>query len=111
MPFTWTNDSVSIVLLPSEKRYPKLHEQLKEWIGDGLLGSFIWMTADDIQLEEFGPPTARGTVWGLDEDRELSGIEVKLFDELARNDPFKTVRLIADRVLSNLFEPDESEYK
>ena len=111
MHFTWTNDSVSIVLLPSEKRYPKLHEQLKEWIGDGLLGSFIWMTADDIQLEEFGPPTARGTVWGLDEDRELSGIEVKLFDELARNDPFKTVRLIAVRVLSNLFEPDESEYK
>ena len=50
-------------------------------------------------------------MWGLDEDRELSGIEVKLFDELARNDPFKTVRLIAVRVLSNLFEPESSEIK
>jgi len=110
MSFKWVNDSVSIVLLPSEKRYPKLHEQLKEWIGDGLLGNFIWMTADDIQEEEYGPPTTRGTVWGLDEDRELMGIEVIPFDELAR-DKFKTVRLIAVRVLSNTFEPDESEYR
>ena len=109
MSFKWVNDSVSIVLLPSENRYPKLHEQLKEWIGDGLLGNFIWMTADDIQVEEFGPPTTRGTVWGLDEDRGLTGIEVNPFDELAR-DKFKTVRLIAVRVLSNTFEPDESEY-
>lgn len=109
MSFKWVNDSVSIVLLPSEQRYPKLHEQLKEWIGDGLLGNFIWMTADDIQVEEFGPPTTRGTVWGLDEDRELTGIEVNPFEELAR-DKFKTVRLIAVRVLSNTFEPDESEY-
>jgi hypothetical protein len=110
MSFKWVNDSVSIVLLPSENRYPKLHEQLKEWIGDGLLGNFIWMTADDIQEEEYGPPTTRGTVWGLDEDRELTGIEVNPFDELAR-DKFKTVRLIAVRVLSNTFEPDESEYR
>lgn len=110
MSFKWVNSSVSIVLLPSESRYPKLHEQLKEWIGDGLLGNFIWMTADDIQVEEFGPPTTRGTVWGLDEDRELTGIEVNPFDELAR-DKFKTVRLIAVRVLSNTFEPDESEYQ
>jgi hypothetical protein len=110
MSFKWVNDSVSIVLLPSENRYPKLHEQLKEWIGDGLLGNFIWMTADDIQEEEYGPPTTRGTVWGLDEDRELMGIEVNPFDELAR-DKFKTVRLIAVRVLSNTFEPDESEYR
>jgi len=110
MSFKWVNDSVSIVLLPSENRYPKLHEQLKEWIGDGLLGNFIWMTADDIQEEEYGPPTTCGTVWGLDEDRELTGIEVNPFDELAR-DKFKTVRLIAVRVLSNTFEPDESEYR
>ena len=110
MSFKWVNNSVSIVLLPSEDRYPKLHEQLKEWIGDGLLGNFIWMTADDITKEGFGPPTTRGTVWGLDEDRELVGIEVNPFDELARN-KFKTVRLVAVRVLSNTFQPDEEEYE
>jgi hypothetical protein len=110
MAFEWVNNSVSIVLLPSENRYPKLHDQLKEWIGDGLLGNFIWMTAEDIQREEFGPPTTRGNVWGLDENRELTGIEVNPFDELARNN-FKTVRLIAVRVLSNTFEPDEEEYE
>jgi hypothetical protein len=110
MSFKWVNNSVSIVLLPSEARYPKLHEQLKEWIGDGLLGNFIWMTAGDITKEGFGPPTTRGTVWGLDEDRELVGIEVNPFDELARN-KFKTVRLVAVRVLSNTFQPDEEEYE
>ena len=109
MSFKWVNNSVSIVLLPSEARYPMVHEQLKQWIGDGLLGNFIWMTADDIKREEFGPPTIRGTVWGLDEDRELIPIEVNAFEEMARNN-FKTVRLIAVRVLSNTFEPDEAEY-
>jgi hypothetical protein len=109
MSFKWVNNSLSIVLLPSEDRYEKVHEQLKQWIGDGLLGNFIWMTADDIRREEFGPPTIKGTVWGLDENRELKGIEVKPFEELARN-RFKTVRLIAVRVLSNTFEPDEEEY-
>ncbi|CAN2190955.1 hypothetical protein MCEMRE182_00515 [Candidatus Nanopelagicaceae bacterium] len=109
MSFKWVNNSLSIVLLPSEARYEKVHEQLKQWIGDGLLGNFIWMTADDIQREEFGPPTTKGTVWGLDEDRELTGVEVNPFEEMARN-RFKTVRLIAVRVLSNSFEPDEEEY-
>jgi hypothetical protein len=109
MSFKWVNNSLSIVLLPSESRYEKVHEQLKQWIGDGLLGNFIWMTADDIQREEFGPPTTKGTVWGLDEDRELMGVEVNPFEEMARN-RFKTVRLIAVRVLSNTFEPDEEEY-
>jgi hypothetical protein len=108
MSFKWENNSVSIVLLPSEARYAKVHEQLKQWIGDGLLGNFIWMTADDIQPEQFGPPTIRGTVWGLDENRELKGIEVNAFEEMARN-RFKTVRLIGVRVLSNSFEADESD--
>jgi hypothetical protein len=109
MSFKWVNNSLSIVLLPSETRYEQVHEQLKQWIGDGLLGNFIWMTADDIQREEFGPPSTKGTVWGLDEDRELKGVEVNPFEEMARN-RFKTVRLIAVRVLSNTFEPDEEEY-
>jgi hypothetical protein len=109
MSFKWANNSVSIVLLPSEARYPKVHEQLKQWIGDGLLGNFIWMTAEDIQREDFGPPTIRGTVWGLDEDREVTGVEVNAFEEMARN-RFKTVRLIAVRVLSNTYEPDQEEY-
>lgn len=109
MSFKWVNNSLSIVLLPSEARYEKVHGQLKQWIGDGLLGNFIWMTADDIQPEEFGPPTTIGTVWGLDEDRELQGVAVNPFEEMARNQ-FKTVRLIAVRVLSNSFEPDETEY-
>jgi len=109
MAFKWVNNSVSIVLLPSEARYPKVHEQLKQWIGDGLLGNFIWMTADDIQRENFGPPTIRGTVWGLDEDREVTGVQVNAFEEMARN-RFKTVRLIAVRVLSNTYEPDQEEY-
>jgi hypothetical protein len=109
MAFKWVNNSVSIVLLPSEARYPKVHEQLKQWIGDGLLGNFIWMTAEDIRREAFGPPTIRGTVWGLDEDREVTGVEVNAFEEMARN-RFKTVRLIAVRVLSNTYEPDQEEY-
>jgi hypothetical protein len=109
MSFKWANNSVSIVLLPSVARYPKVHEQLKQWIGDGLLGNFIWMTAEDIQREDFGPPTIRGTVWGLDEDREVTGVEVNAFEEMARN-RFKTVRLIAVRVLSNTYEPDQEEY-
>lgn len=108
MSFKWENNSVSIVLLPSETRYAKVHEQLKQWIGDGLLGNFIWMTADDIQPEQFGPPTIRGTVWGLDENRELKGVEVNAFEEMAKN-RFKTVRLIGVRVLSNSFEADETE--
>jgi len=109
MPFFWDNDSVSIVLLPSESRYPKVHEQLKQWISDGLLGNFIWMTADDIQREKFGPPTISGTVWGLDEDRELTPVEINAFEEMARN-IFKTVRIIAVRVLSNSSESDQEEY-
>ena len=109
MSFKWVNNSVSIVLLPSESRYAKVHEQLKQWIGDGLLGNFIWMTADDIQREEFGPPTITGKVWGLDEDRELIPVEVNAFEEMARN-KFKTVRIIAVRVLSNSFESDQEEY-
>jgi hypothetical protein len=102
--------------LPSEIRYPKVHEQLKQWIGDGLLGNFVWMTAENIEPaekvrpEEFGPPTIRGTVWGLDHNRELVGIEVDPFEEMAKNS-FKTVRLLAVRILSNTFEPDENEYK
>jgi hypothetical protein len=107
---TWENNSISIVLLPSEVRYPKVHEQLKQWIGDGLLGNFVWMTAENIKPEEFGPPTIRGTVWGLDHNRELVGIEVDPFEEMAKN-KFKTVRLLAVRILSNTFEPDETEYK
>jgi hypothetical protein len=87
-----------------------VHEQLKQWIEDGLLGSFIWLTADDIEIEEFGPPTVRGTVWGLDEDRELTGIKVDPFSEMAQNQ-FRVVRVIAVRVLSNSYEPDETEYK
>ena len=110
MTFKWTNNSISIVLLPSESRYPQVHEQLKQWIGDGLLGNFIWMTADDITKEQFGPPTIKGTVWGLDEDRELTGVEVNAFEEMAKN-RFKTVRLIAVRVLSNTFDPDTEEYE
>ena len=102
--------------MPSEIRYPKVHEQLKQWIGDGLLGNFVWMTAENIEPaekvrpEEFGPPTIRGTVWGLDHNRELVGIEVDPFEEMAKNS-FKTVRLLAVRILSNTFEPDETEYK
>lgn len=116
MSHTWENNSISIVLLPSEVRYPKVHEQLKQWIGDGLLGNFVWMTAEDIEPAEkaspeaFGPPTIRGTVWGLDHNRELVGIEVDPFEEMAKN-KFKTVRLLAVRILSNTFEPDETEYK
>ena len=110
MSHTWENNSISIVLLPSEVRYPKVHEQLKQWIGDGLLGNFVWMTAENIKKEEFGPPTIRGTVWGLDHNRELIGIEVDPFEEMARN-RFKTVRLLAVRVLSNTFDPDETEYE
>jgi hypothetical protein len=49
MSHTWENNSISIVLLPSEVRYPKVHEQLKQWIGDGLLGNFVWMTAENIK--------------------------------------------------------------
>ena len=109
MSFKWVNNSISIILLPSESRYPKVHEQLKQWIGDGLLGNFIWMTADDIKREEFGPPTVTGTVWGLDEDRELIPVAVDAFEEMARN-KFKTVRLVAVRVLSNFFESDQEEY-
>ena len=101
---------MSVVLLPSENRYPHVHEQLKQWIGDGLLGNFIWMTADDITREDYGPPTIRGTVWGLDEDRELTGISVNAFEELAKN-RFKIVRLIAVRVLSNTYEVDSEEYE
>lgn len=108
MAFKWANNSVSIVLLPSEVRYPHVHEQLKQWIGDGLLGNFIWMTAEDITPEPFGPPTVRGSVWGLDEDRELTAIPVNAFEEMAKN-RFRTVRLIAVRVLSNTFEPDVEE--
>ena len=100
MSFKWVNNSISIVLLPSESRYPKVHEQLKQWIGDGLLGNFIWMTSENIKPEDFGPPTITGTVWGLDEDRELVPVVVNAFEEMARN-KFKTVRLIAVRVLSN----------
>lgn len=110
MSFKWVNNSVSVVLLPSENRYPHVHEQLKQWIGDGLLGNFIWMTADDITREDYGPPTIRGTVWGLDEDRELTGISVNAFEELAKN-RFKIVRLIAVRVLSNTYEVDSEEYE
>ena len=116
MSHTWDNNAISIVLLPSEVRYPKVHEQLKQWIGDGLLGNFVWMTAEDIKPaenakpNEFRPPTVRGTVWGLDRNRELVGIEVDPFEEMAKNQ-FKTVRLVAVRVLSNTFEPDETEYK
>ena len=110
MPHTWENNSISIVLLPSEVRYSKVHEQIKQWIGDGLLGNFVWMTAEDIQPEAFGPPTIRGTVWGLDHNRELVAIEVDPFEEMAKN-RFKTVRLLAVRVLSNTFDPDETEYE
>ena len=110
MSYKWENNSLSIVLLPSESRYAKVHEQLKQWISDGLLGNFIWMTADDITPEEFGPPTIRGFVWGLDENRELTGVQVNAFEEMAKN-RFKTVRLLAVRVLSNSFEPDETEYE
>ena len=80
MSFKWVNNSISIVLLPSESRYPKVHEQLKQWIGDGLLGNFIWMTSENIKREDFGPPTITGTVWGLDEDRELVPVEVNAFE-------------------------------
>jgi hypothetical protein len=110
MSFQWVNNTLSIVLLPSEDRYPMVHEQLKAWISDGLLGNFIWLSAEDIQIEEFGPPTVRGTVWGLDEDRELTGIEVDPFNVMARNE-FSVVRVIAVRVLSNSYEPDATEYK
>jgi hypothetical protein len=110
MSHTWENNSISIVLLPSEVRYSKVHEQLKQWIGDGLLGNFVWMTAENIKPEEFGPPTISGTVWGLDHNRELVGIEVDPFEEMAKN-RFKTVRLLAVRVLSNTFDPDETEYE
>ena len=110
MSFKWVNNSISIVLLPSESRYPKVHEQLKQWIGDGLLGNFIWMTSENIKREDFGPPTITGTVWGLDEDRELVPVEVNAFEEMARN-KFKTVRLIAVRVLSNYFESDQEEFE
>jgi len=109
MSFKWINNTISIVLLPSEFRYPKVHEQLKQWIGDGLLGNFIWMTSENIKREDFGPPTITGTVWGLDEDRELVPVEVNAFEEMARN-KFKTVRLIAVRVLSNYFESDQEEF-
>ena len=88
MSFKWANNSASIVLLPSESRYPQVHEQLKQWISEGLLGNFIWMTAEDINKEQFGPPSIRGTVWGLDEDRELTGIEVDAFE----GKPIKTKR-------------------
>lgn len=110
MSFQWVNNTLSIVLLPSIERYPLVHEQLKEWIADGLLGNFIWLSAEDIQIEEFGPPTVRGTVWGLDEDRDLTGIEVDPFNVMAHNQ-FSVVRVIAVRVLSNSYEPDATEYK
>ena len=85
MSYEWVNNSLSIVLLPSEDRYAKVHEQLKQWIADGLLGNFVWLTADDIKFEEFGPPTVQGTVWGLDEDRELVGVQIDPFEEMAKN--------------------------
>jgi hypothetical protein len=110
MSYEWVNNSLSIVLLPSEDRYAKVHEQLKQWIADGLLGNFIWLTADDIKFEEFGPPTVGGTVWGLDEDRELVGVQINPFEEMAKNQ-FDFVRVIAVRVLSNTYAPDETEYK
>jgi len=109
MSFKWANNSISIVLLPSESKYPKVHEQLKQWIGDGLLGNFIWMTSENIRRENYGPLTITGTVWGLDEDRELIPVEINAFEEMARNE-FKTVRLIAVRVLSNSFESDQEEF-
>ena len=97
MPFEWDNNSLSIILLPSEDRYPKVHEQLKQWIADGLLGNFIWMTADSIKTEKFGPITVEGTVWGLDEDRELVAVHLDPFEEMAKNQ-FDFVRVIAVRV-------------
>ena len=110
MPFKWDNNSLSIILLPSEDRYPKVHEQLKQWIADGLLGNFIWMTADNIKVEAFGPITVEGTVWGLDEDRELVAVHLDPFEEMAKNQ-FDFVRVIAVRVLSNTYAPDELEYE
>jgi hypothetical protein len=110
MPYEWVNNSLSIVLLPSEDRYAKVHEQLKQWIADGLLGNFIWLTADDIKFEDYGPPTVKGTVWGLDEDRDLVGVQIDPFEEMAKNE-FDFVRVIAVRVLSNTYAPDELEYE
>ena len=110
MSFKWENNSVTIVLLPNESRYKQVHEQLKQWIADGLLGNFIWMTADDIQPQTFGPPKLSGLIWGLDVNRELKAISVDPFEEMAKN-RFKTVRLMAVRVLSNTFDNDQNEFQ
>ena len=110
MTFKWANNSISIVLLPLESRYSQVHVQLKQWIADSLLGPFILLTAEDIVREPFGPPKVLGTVWGLNEDRELTGIEVDVFEELAKN-RFKIVRLLAVRVLSNNFEVNQEEHQ
>lgn len=97
MKSIWQNRSLTVVIFPQGEA-ADVFEVMKSWTSDRLLGPFLSVLPENVELRKNQPASVKASIFGVSDTGDLREVVVDLFDELARHE-FDVVRLLAVRVL------------
>lgn len=98
MSTIWKSDAASIIAFPDEALSEELLPSVREWLGEGLLNSFVFVTPSCVVENPGEPPNISARILIPDASGQISEIKQNLFEILAEKE-FKIVRLIGVRAL------------
>ena len=95
----WNSSSASIIALPDEALYEELKPHIMEWMQEGLLSPFVFLTPSCVTPSSSGPPRIVARILGVDELGSIIELNEDLFELLATQE-FEVVRVVAIRALT-----------
>jgi hypothetical protein len=100
MKKTWNQKTVSILYIPNKELEDQIKPIVREWTQEGLLDSFLLVSATDVMKKNNEPLEIRGWIC-FNKDGEMQEFNVNVQEQLAQLE-FKIVRL----VVLNVITPD-----
>lgn len=97
---SWSKDSISVIVLPAGIEGQGILEIARKWTAAWLLSPALWVRAEDVATESYGPPEIRTMVLGRGEMGGEDDAEVELFWKLGEHYRPR-VRLVAIRMLQD----------
>ncbi len=94
------DDSVTLVVVPSNSLLDQLLPIIKEWTSEGLLGRFLIISSDQV-IENEGESLRVNASIIVESNGEMVTQEIDAFEQLAQHE-FAVVRLVALRVLQEV---------
>ena len=95
----WNSTSASIIALPEESLYEELKPHILEWMQEGLLSPFVFLTPECVTSSSSGPPRVEARILGIDALGSIIELSEDLFELLATQE-FEVVRVVAVRALT-----------